>query len=269
MTDTSSLKQTTDKALIGLSVLVTRPVNQADSLIKLLQQRGAKVLHQPAIRIKAVFNDHQNRLINTISDVDWIIFISKNAVEFGLTLINNAQQSIQSSSLAAIGKTTAAALKKHGYSDVISPEQGFDSEALLSSQAFSAAQIKNKNLLIIRGGQGREHLKEVLESRLATVNYLDVYCRETADLVITTEDIKSLDVITVSSQQGLENLVQMLDIDNRQQLFTKALISPSERCSQKARELGFYRVETAANATDDAMLNSIIDNFTNSQNGEQ
>lgn len=268
MTNASSLKQSTDKALAGLSVLVTRPVNQAESLIKQLKDHGANVLHQPAIRIEPVLNDQQNQLINTINDVDWVIFISKNAVEFGLTLINNAQQSIQASSLAAIGKTTAAALKQHGYTNVTSPEHGFDSEALLSSQAFSAAQIKNKKLLIIRGGQGREHLKEVLESRLATVNYLDVYRRETTDLAIKTTDIKSLDIIMVSSQQGLENLVQMFDTDTRKQLFNKALISPSERCSQKARELGFYRVETAENATDNAMLNCIIDKFTNSQNVE-
>lgn len=269
MTEAPSFNQTTDKALSGLSVLVTRPVKQAQALIKQLQQHDATVLHQPAIRIEPVINAQQNPLIEAINEFDWVIFISKNAVEFGLTLISNAQQSITCPALAAIGKATTAALKQRGYNDITSPEHGFDSEALLNSEAFSTAKIENKKILIIRGGQGREHLKEVLESRQATVNYLDVYSRETADLIIDNADLNSLDVITVSSQQGLKNLLTMLCTDSQQQLFNKVLITPSKRCSQKAREEGFNHVETAANATDDAMLNCIIDKFRNSQNGKQ
>lgn len=268
MTDAFSLNPAADKPLSGLSVLVTRPIKQAESLIKQLEQQGATVLHQPAIRIEPVINSAQNPIIESINEYDWIVFISKNAVEYGLTLLSESQKNIQTASLAAIGKATCDALKQHGYSDISSPEQGFDSEALLNSEAFSKAQIKGKKLLIIRGGKGREHLKDSLETRQATVTYLDVYSRQTADLTLNLADFNSLDVITVSSQQGLENLLIMLGSNTIKRIQDKLLICPSKRCSQKASELGFNRVETAANATDNAMLNCIVDKITHCQSGE-
>lgn len=267
MTDTFSLETTADKPLSALSILVTRPAKQAKSLIVQLELLGATVLHQPSIEILPVISAQQDLIINAIEQYDGVVFISKNAVEYGLELFSNANKNIDSSFIAAIGKATSDALSQRGYRDVIRPEDGFDSEALLNTVAFSSTNINNQQILIIRGGEGREHLKEVLESRGAIVTYFDVYSRDVAPLILQPNDFISLDIITVSSQQGLENLVSMLDNQTLKQLYNKRLICPSERCANRARELAFNHVETASNATDNAMLNCIIDKKTNSQNG--
>jgi len=239
-------------ALDQVTVLVTRPAGQADTLIKRLQQMGASVLHQPAIAIAAVTPPKSH----ISSDYDWILFISKNAVLYGLQYLDIKPENTQ---LAAIGKATQQALSEKGFSKVFCPEQGFTSEDLLSSDTFATDNIKNQSILIVRGGAGREHLKQQLQQRQAKVGYLDVYQRQIPELIITNEQILTANVITISSQQGLENLVEMLDPLTVKSMFDKLLIVPGVRCQQKATELGFKQVETAANATDDAMLNCIID----------
>ena len=262
MTDVLSSNKPGNKPLSGLQILVTRPEHQARSLIQLLGQQGADVFHQAAIRIEAEFNDSQKELLETLEQYDLLIFISKNAVHYGLSLFNTVDGLNKNRPLAAIGKATAQALTDHGFTNIICPDDGFDSEALLNTPAFLTPQINNKKILIIRGGAGREHLKETLEQRQATISYLDVYRRTPAKLELATETFKTLDIITVSSQQGLENLLSMLDNDTVNLLLEKKLITPGDRCSQKAKELGFKQIETAENATDNAMLNCIINTIT-------
>lgn len=246
------------KPLSGLTILVTRPLNQAGPLINQLGQLGAKTLHQPGIKIAADFNTSQASVINTIQDFDWLIFISKNAVDYGLDLIEKTHRIKPYQQIAAIGKATAEALSARGFLNITSPGEGFNSEALLQLPEFSPAHVSGKKILIIRGGQGREYLKESLERADAAVTYLNVYRREKADVVLSTDDFKSVDIITVSSQEGLENFFSMLNAPSKELLLNKILITPGERCQQRAVELGFNHVETAANATDNAMLNCII-----------
>ena len=133
-----------DKALSGLSILVTRPVMQAEPLIKRLKLQGASVYHQPTISIEAIHNVQQTQIIKSINQFNCLIFISKNAVEYGLKLINSAQNIAPSQHLAAIGKATRDALIEHGYSNITSPDNGFDSEALLNSPAFDESQIQKE-----------------------------------------------------------------------------------------------------------------------------
>lgn len=249
--------------LQGLSVLVTRPEKQADGLIELLTKKGATVLHQPAIRIVADSNSSQQAALDQINNYDWLIFISKNAVIYGLDLIEATHPLKTDINIAAIGKATCEALNQRGYQTVYCPAEGYDSEALLQSDAFSAEQIQHNKVLIVRGGQGREHLRQSLEQRSATVTYLDCYKREAAALRLKPVDLLNIDIITISSQQGLDYLLDMLDAMTVKSLFDKLLIVPSERCHKWAAELGFKRIETAANATDDAMLNCIMTNIKN------
>ena len=259
MSNVDSLLAAQNPLSTGLSILVTRPTNQATALIKLLQHEGARVLHQPSLKIQAFAEPGQQALIDNIADFDLLIFISRNAVEYGCRLINNQTPLDKTRPVAAIGKATQQALVEQGFSHIISPQQGFDSEALLASQALSIDEISSKKVLIIRGGQGRKLLKTTLEQRKASASYLDVYQRLPETPILSTTDYASLDFVTVSSQQGLESLLSILEPESKQQVLNKVLITPSLRCTERAKELGFNQIETAANATDNAMLSCIVD----------
>ena len=52
-----------------------------------------------------------------------------------------------------MGQRRKHALEHHGYDVSIMPQSGFSSEALLADPAFT--NIKDKNILIIRGKSGR------------------------------------------------------------------------------------------------------------------
>jgi len=262
MSNVDSIHSGQNPLLTGFSILVTRPTTQATTLIKLLQQEGARVLHQPSLKIQAFSDPDQQALIDNIADFDLLVFISRNAVEYGCQLINNQNPLDKTRPVAAIGKATHQALVEQGFTHIISPEQGFDSEALLASKALNIDEISNKKVLIIRGGQGRELLKSTLEQRKASASYLDVYQRLSETPILSTSDYESLDFVTVSSQQGLECLLSILEPVSKQQILNKILITPSFRCSERAKELGFNQIETAANATDNAMLNCIVDKIT-------
>ena len=255
-----------NNTLHKLSILVTRPAQQAEPLIAKLEQQGALVFHQPTIDIEAHKVKTQQTIIENIQTYDWLIFISKNAVEYGLRLIEDTHKLKNTHNIAAIGKATFQALSDRGFTSITSPASGFDSEALLNLTAFAANNIENKKILIIRGGEGREHLKNELSIRNASVTYLDVYCRKPAKPILSKQVFNKIDVITISSQQGLENLYTMLNVITDKSFLDKILVVPSQRCYNKAVELGFKQIESAANATDDAMLNCIIDTIGHKKN---
>lgn len=249
--------------LDGVTVLVTRPEQQAAGLIKQLQQHGAGVIHQPAIAISAYTDNTQDSIISQIDAFDWLIFISTNAVDYGLELINRPTDQLPR--IAAIGQATRDRLISQGCQNVFCPASDFTSEALLNTEAFSANQIRGQKILIIRGVSGREHLKQTLEQRQATVSYLEVYQTQPAKRLVTQQQLRHINCIMISSQQGLENLVSMFDSMTVELIFDKLLIVPGQRCQLRASELGFKRIKIADNATDDAMLNCIINTIRDSE----
>ena len=90
----------------------------------------------------------------SLPDPDITVFVSRNAVEFGIAYAGGE--------LAAIGPATAAAIRDAGSAVSICPASGFDSEHLLREPAFS--DMAGKTVRIIRGNPGREKLATELRA---------------------------------------------------------------------------------------------------------
>ena len=123
-------------------------------------------------------------------------------------------------------------------------------------------QITGQRFLIIRGQGGREELANVLQSRGATVDYLDVYKRiipvsDPSQLKLLLEQDK-LDVITITSGEALQNLLVMLEKCFQERLFDIPLVVISNRIRQIAAELGFKRIAVAQSPSDSAILETVI-----------
>ncbi|HEY9052026.1 MAG TPA: uroporphyrinogen-III synthase [Gammaproteobacteria bacterium] len=251
-------------ALRGITVLVTRPAHQSQHIIELLESTGAASFAFPSIEIAAISPDQA--LIQRLDELPkyrMIIFISANAVEYGLNFIKKSSKSIDHAAIVAIGNSTAKALQKHHIPVAIQPDQNFTSEALLQMPDMQAEQIAGHDILIVRGTGGRPYLAETLRSRGSRVDYMEVYQRRRPEsdtrALIDLWAAGGIHVVTVTSNEALKNLYDMLDKKGQEYLLNTVLIVPGQRCADLATQLGFRNsIEIAASATDEDMLDAIV-----------
>jgi len=233
-------------ALRGKRVLVTRPEAQAGTLASLIGAHGGAAVCFPLIDIAPV-KDWQplDDAIVRLDSFCLAIFISPNAVQFGLPRILSRRPWSQALRAVAIGPGTVKCLGEYGISGVIVPEKRFDSEALLELPAFQADQVAGKNVLVLRGNGGRELLAETLRARGASVECVTCYCRTAptdGTAIMSLLRNNGLDAVTLSSSEGLRNLLQLLDTGSRERLLVLPVFVPHQRIAEEAGRLGLHRV---------------------------
>jgi uroporphyrinogen-III synthase len=99
--------------------------------------------------------------------------------------------------------------------------------------------------VIFRGNGGRELLADSLRERGAEVDYVSCYQRSAPDSAAVLEALwrsEQLDALTVSSSEGLRNLVDLLDAPARASLRTTPVFVPHPRIAELAQKLGLQRV---------------------------
>ena len=97
--------------LQGLRIMVTRPAKQAAHLCELISAAGGVPVPMPVLEVVDPLNlDPVNSIIQSIAEYDIAIFISANAVERGMALIQRHTHLPDNLRLAAVGRHTAEAL---------------------------------------------------------------------------------------------------------------------------------------------------------------
>jgi len=233
-------------------VLVTRPAHQMEALCQLLETQGFHAIRFPTIAIEPI----QDPVIPNLSHYQRIIFISVNAVTFAQSYLSVAQ--LQKMSVAAIGQKTAQALNDLEIKVGLCPEARFDSESLLALSELH--NLTGQSILIVRGLGGREHLRNVLLARGAKVDYFEVYERKCPDISAKSIIQQSTDwhFSIVTSQQVLDNLLQLMGGQGLPLLLQKPLVVMSERVRGYALKKGFKRVFLAKNATNEAIVEALM-----------
>ncbi len=223
-----------DRPLQGMGVLVTRPRAQAAELVDAIHSNGGTAIVFPVIEILPQEAASIAAELALLPKPDIAIYVSRNAVRFGLTYTAGAL-------LAATGPSTAAAIREAGRDVSIEPEEGYDSESLLRQPQLQA--VAGKQVLIVRGGAGRELLADTLRERGAIVNYLSVYERvlpagspESLAAVEAAWRAGTIGAITVMSVQSLKNLLELLPDDCMQGLGDVPLVTPAVRVIKEALE---------------------------------
>jgi len=221
---------------------------QAEHLCQLIAEKGGQPVRLPVIEIVEI-DDKSALLECRKQSLDIAIFISANAVEKTLpTLQNHLPPQV-----IAVGKRTAQTLKAWGLT-ALCPPPPFNSEALLSMPQMQT--VTGKQIVIFRGEGGRELLAETLQQRGATVNYVQVYRRvqpPTPAWIANTQ----VDIIIVTSQEGLRNLFAMLD--GQSWLRHTPLVVMSTRIRAEAERLGVDApVFVASAASDEGLLEGVL-----------
>ena len=246
--------------LSNTGILVTRPSHQAQSLVTKIEAVGGHVTSLPTIEIIASHGKILDDVIRHLADFDIAIFISVNAVEQGLARINALQQSLpQQLTLACVGPASANALQELGHNVAIVPTKIFNSESLLAHHAFQS--VAGKRIVIFRGEGGRELLATTLRERGATVEYAECYRRRQpkSDTKTVESDWENgnIDLVVVTSGEGLKNLHSMLSSVGKRLLANTPVITVSERTLIAAQELALTNVMVAMDAGDDAIIEKL------------
>lgn len=247
--------------LNSLSVLLTRPAGRGAELRAALEAAGARVWEQPLMRIAplspAQHGEEIARCRSRIMDLDnyqRLVFISVNAVEYGLELIDQFwPQWPLGVAVYAIGEATARALARGGI-DARCGGNSMTSEALLALDELQS--LEHEKVLVVRGLGGRETLAETLRARGAQVAYAQCYQRQPEPL----EDgqlrallvKQQLDVVCLNSGETLEYFFRHCRPEACPAGL--ALLLPSGRVRERARALGYSRTIQADNAGTAATL---------------
>ena len=244
--------------LHGYTVVVTRPEHQAGNLRRLIEAAGGQVILFPTLAI-APPQDPQAvlTLLQRLAQFDLAVFISPNAVDYGLRYAADVGGLPSHLQIAAVGAGTARALHAAGHPPTLVPEHDFNSEALLALAALQ--QVAGKKVIIFRGEGGREHLADTLRSRGAQVEYVQVYRREKPPVdravLLDVWARNGISAIVVTSNESLQNLYDLVGSEGQTYLRDAQLVVVSERAVELSRRLGVQRVPVVAErAGDDAVV---------------
>jgi uroporphyrinogen-III synthase len=244
--------------LTGTTILVTRPQPQATELANAIANWGGESIVFPTIAIEPLAVEPlavESMAAGKPEAFDLVIFVSVHAVAHGAHLIERGP----STRIAAIGKATAAALSAVNLPAEIVPQAGFTSEALLAQPNLQ--MTTGQRVLIVRGAGGREMLRESLSAQGSIVNTLEVYRRVKPSIAADTaaslelrwfED--GIDAVTATSVETYTNLTELISPRARTLLNGTALIAPSRRIIDAARETGWNAEGLVAGSAEDAAI---------------
>ncbi|MEW6765638.1 MAG: uroporphyrinogen-III synthase [Pseudomonadota bacterium] len=192
--------------LTGLCIAVTRPTRQAAALIERIRAAGGEAIALPLLEIVPPEEPlDASALRDRMARAGIVIFISPNAVRMALRILPAAAWPT-TPRLAAIGKGTARVLGEAGFHEVIVPDEGADSDALLARPEF--ANVPDQTILLVRGEGGRELLARTLETRGAKVEHAIVYRRQPVPPNIAELRATEAAILLVTSSEALRVLLK-------------------------------------------------------------
>jgi uroporphyrinogen-III synthase len=192
-----------------------------------------------------------------LDSFDLAVFVSRNAVQHAVPLIRAQWPALPPRlHLAAVGAGTAEDLAAHGMPAQWVPHARLGTEGLLALGGLH--HQAGQRVLIVRGQGGREVLGQSLRERGAEVHYAEVYRRVVPDLdvapLLRRWQGGEVHLVVSTSNEGLQNLYQMLGEVGRTLLRAAYLVVLSPRAASLARELGFLHPATVATNPSDAAL---------------
>jgi uroporphyrinogen-III synthase len=240
----------------GRGIVVTRPRELAQPLAAAIERRGGRAIVFPAIEIEELPPPPE---LARLADYQLVVFVSPSAVRVASRSLGAWPQGLAA---AAIGTGTRRELERAGIGEIISPQAGADSEALLAAPEMR--DVAGKRVLIVRGAGGRPVLGNALAARGASVSYAECYrrSRPAADATPLLAQWRSgeVDALSVSSTEGLDNFRVMTGAEGHPWLAKTPLFVPHPRIASHARFRGHTEV-LVAGPGDDELVERLVAYF--------
>jgi uroporphyrinogen III methyltransferase / synthase len=243
------------KPLFGKRVVVTRARDQASELKRLLEDAGANVLEFPTIEIVPPQSwDSLDAVLD--GTFDWLVFTSTNGVKFFFErLFERGRDARSLPKIAAVGDTTAAALRARGIVADLVPTRFVSSELLPLLPA-------GESVAIIRAAAGNNDLLDGLRARGETVALGVAYetvAASASDLDELRAILDAIDVVTFTSASTVEHFYGPLTEDERRRVNERAtLASIGPTTSEAIRRYGKEPDIVAENASVASLCEAIV-----------
>ena len=217
------------RPLLGKRILVTRTREQASELVRLLEQKGANCIECPTIEVRLPKDLRPlDQALETLSQYDWVIFSSTNAVRFffeRLFGLGFDLRSIGKIGIATVGSSTADAVSALHLTVDLVPEN-FRAEGLI--EAFSRVGVFGKRILIPRAEKAREILPKGLSELGAEVTVVSSYRTTAPDLrpeILEILEEETIDVLTFTSSSTVKNFFRLIPDDLRSRIIDHAEVA--------------------------------------------
>ncbi|MFB1051797.1 uroporphyrinogen-III synthase [Paraliobacillus sp. JSM ZJ581] len=256
--------------LKGKKILVTRSIDQAQSMMESLSAMDAEPKHVPLITFQTKYSDENRKKIQQVNDYDWIFFTSANGVRFFFDNMQYYQMcdlQLKDVKLAAIGEKTEQTLEFYGYQANFVPSQY---QATEMANQFVEQFGREKHVLLALGNQSSLEVKKVLTNEAVKTDVIFVY--ETIYDMAYQEELKKwiqqdkLDVYTFTSPSTVYSFnEQTKDIPNQ-----TAYVKRNRLCvcigtttEEAALASGFQQVFIPKKFTAEEMIQIISEYFSN------
>lgn len=247
-------------AMKGKRVLITRTRSQASDLARILEELGAVPILIPTIEIAPPASEEPLRtILSNLSNYDWLLFTSANAVEAFGRRLDAAQWTGIRPRVAAIGQATARALKAVGIEPDLIPPQAV-------AESFAEALLPHASgarMALIRAAQARDHLPHTLEASGAQLTIAEAY-----RTVIPETSVRALrelfrqtppDAITFTSSSTATNLMELLQAAGLSLPEGMVLASIGPITSETLRGLGHPATIESAEATTQGLADALAE----------
>ncbi len=265
------------------TIVVTRPSGQARQLIEVLtraieasgvgKRSLPEILSLPLLTIVPKSDEHlADHIATVLSDADLAIFVSPNAIESVMRLLERDWQDFSKKiiPIGVMGGSSHLALKNHGIgleetpTPIIIPKnnENWDSEGLWRELGTLQWNWQNKKVVIFKGEGGRDWLADTLTKAGATVEAISTYSRVPLDLDNPAWDLvremdlsKSLWLLT--SSEAVRYLGEVMKDQFIQNLSSASALCPHHNIADAAELIGFGEVFTSEPG-DEALIKSAL-----------
>jgi len=249
--------------LQGRRILICRPEPEAQRLAQAFQAAGAEVRQMPLVAREPLPETPERRaILQDLDSFSHIIAVSPYTASLLLEEIEHWWPQIPMGiHWYGVGSGTAGVFARHGLKPR-KPASGWTSEALLTMPTLK--NLSNEKVLLARGENGRELIRQTLEQRGARITVLPLYRRfrpyYAANELQDNFAVFQPEVIIALSGETLNNLIDV-GSSFQQTLQEALLVVPAERVSEQARNSGFRNVLVPEGLADQDLVTSVASWF--------
>ncbi len=252
-------------ALAQKTVLVTRPVHQAQGLCQDIEAAGGMARLFPTIDVVPVDDPPILKWQSNIVSAQVVVFVSANAVLHAIPHIQAALE-VSQPVILPIGPGTASALQR-AHIRVSGMPLTYSSEGVLAW--LSDQGLIHKTIMIVSGEHARPYLKAELRRLGADVHEILCYRRRCPPIDQATCQAlqhQIIDGVVTTSLDGLRHLYHIF-FDSRYWLCALNLVVISPSMYALAKQYGFHQILLAPSATDSAIVETLSNYFSSGVNG--